>query len=336
VKYASIGPIAVHFPQRVETNAELQAAYPSWDMAVIGEKTGIHRRHIAAENELSSDLGVIAAQKLFDEQNIDPASIDFLLLCTQSPDYPLPTTACLMQPRLGLRNSVGALDFNLGCSGFVYGLALADGLIRTGSVKRVLLITAETYSKYIDASDRSLRTIFGDGAAATLIEACDEPTLSAFQYGTDGTGADTLLVTEGGLRSKEHALKPRHRQRWKSTLYMDGPSLISFAVAAIPQLVNNILAAGNARREEVDLYILHQATLKMLQQLLEGLHIRPEQMPIVLEDCGNTVSSTIPIVIDQLRRDGRLKYGMHSMLIGFGVGWSWAGCLWRESWRRGR
>jgi 3-oxoacyl-[acyl-carrier-protein] synthase-3 len=115
---------------------------------------------------------------------------------------------------------------------------------------------------------------------------------------------------------------------------MDGPSLISFAVAAIPQLVNNILAAGNARREDVDLYILHQATLKMLQQLREGLHIRPEQMPIVLEDCGNTVSSTIPIVIEELRRGGRLKQGMHNMLIGFGVGWSWAGCLWRESWRR--
>lgn len=336
MKYASIGPIAIHFPEKVETNAELQAANPTWDMSAIAAKTGIVRRHIAAENELSSDLGVAAAQKLFAEYNIDPASIDFLLLCTQSPDYPLPTTACLMQPRLGLRNSVGAMDFNLGCSGFVYGLALADGLIRTGSVKRVVLITAETYSKYIDSGDRSLRTIFGDGAAATLIEAGDEPTLSAFQYGTDGSGADTLLVTEGGLRSKDHVLKPRHRHRWKSALYMDGPSLISFAVAAIPQLVNNILDAGNARREDVDLFILHQATLKMLQQLLEGLHIRPEQMPIVLEDCGNTVSSTIPIVIDELRRDGRLKPGMHNMLIGFGVGWSWAGCLWRETWKRPR
>jgi 3-oxoacyl-[acyl-carrier-protein] synthase-3 len=334
VKYASLGPIALHFPQRVETNAELQAANPGWDMAVIAEKTGIGQRHIAGPNELSSDLGVAAAQKLFAENNIDPASIDFLLLCTQSPDYPLPTTACLMQPRLGLRDSVGALDFNLGCSGFVYGLALADGLIRTGSVKRVLLITAETYSKYIDSGDRSLRTIFGDAAAATLIEAGDEPTLSAFQYGTDGTGADTLLVTEGGLRPAEHALKPRHRQRWKSALYMDGPSLISFAVAAIPQLARNILTAGNAKPEDVDLYILHQATLKMLQQLLESLHIRSEQMPIVLEDCGNTVSSTIPIVIDQLRRDSRLKPGMQSMLIGFGVGWSWAGCLWRENWRK--
>lgn len=336
MKYASIGPIAVHFPEKVETNDQLQAAYPAWDMPRIEEKTGIARRHIAAENELSSDLGVTAAKKLFAEHDIDPQSIDFLLFCTQTPDYPLPTTACLMQPRLGLRKEVGALDFNLGCSGFVYGLALADGLIRTGSVRRVLLITAETYSKYIDEGDRSLRTIFGDAAAATLIEAGDEPTLTAFQYGTDGTGADTLLVMDKGLRPADDALRPRHRHRWKSALYMDGPSLISFAVAAIPQLVTNILAAGNWRREDVDLYILHQATLKMLQQLLEGLQIRPEQMPIVLENCGNTVSSTIPIVIDQLRRDGRLTFGMRNMLIGFGVGWSWAGCLWRESWRKAK
>ena len=336
MKYASIGPIAVHFPEKVETNDELQAAFPAWDMPRIEEKTGIARRHIAAENELASDLGVQAAQKLFREQNIDPESIDFLLFCTQTPDYPLPTTACLLQPRLGLRKGAGALDFNLGCSGFVYGLALADGLIRTGSVKRVLLITAETYSKYIDPGDRSLRTIFGDAAAATLIEAGDEPALTAFQYGTDGTGADTLLVMNKGLRPAADALKPRHRHRWGSALYMDGPSLISFAVAAIPQLVNNILEAGEWRRDEVDLFILHQATLKMLQQLRESLDLRPEQMPVVLEHCGNTVSSTIPIVIEQLRREGRLRPGMRNMLIGFGVGWSWAGCLWRESWRGNR
>ena len=152
-------------------------------------------------------MGVAAAQKLFAQYGIDPQSIDFLLLCTQTPDYPLPTTACLMQTRLGLPTSGGALDFNLGCSGFVYGLALADGLIRLGSCRRVLLITAETYSKYIDPTDRSLRTIFGDGAAATLVEAADAPTLCGFKYGTDGEGADTLLVTEGGARP------PRTRSR---------------------------------------------------------------------------------------------------------------------------
>jgi len=331
VKYAAVGPIAVHLPERVETNAQLKAEFPGWDMDLIYEKTGIRSRHIAAEGECASDLAAAAAQKLFQQYDVDPASIDFLLLCTQTPDYPLPTTACLLQSRLGLKTSVGALDFNLGCSGYVYGLSLADGLIRSGAARRVLLLTAETYSKYIHPTDRSLRTIFGDGAAATLIEAASEPTLTAFQFGTDGTGADTLLVTKGGARPPEQAIQPRHRQRWESALYMDGPSLINFTVVAVPQLVENILAAARLSDKDIDLYLFHQATLKMLEQLRERMRVKPERLPMVLEHCGNTVSSTIPILIEHLRKNGQLKRGMRSMLVGFGVGWSWAGGIWRET-----
>jgi 3-oxoacyl-[acyl-carrier-protein] synthase-3 len=333
VKYAAVGPIAVHLPERVETNEHLRAEFPSWDIDLIYQKTGIASRHIAAEGECASDLAVCAANKLFHENDIDPRSIDFILLCTQTPDYPLPTTACLLQNRLRLRTNVGALDFNLGCSGFVYGLSLADGLIRSGAAKRVLLLTAETYSKYIHKADRSLRTIFGDGAAATLIEAVDEPTLWASQFGTDGTGADTLLVTKGGARPAEQAIKPRHRQRWESDLYMDGPSLINFTVAAIPSLVTNILAEAKLTDRDVDFYLFHQATLKMLEQLRERLEISSDRFPVCLEHVGNTVSSTLPILIDTLRKQGRLKRDMRSMLVGFGVGWSWAGCMWRETWK---
>ena len=332
MKYAAVGPIAVHLPERVETNAQLKAEFPNWDIDLIFEKTGIASRHIAAPEECASDLAVAAAQRLFRENDLDPQSIDFVLLCTQTPDYPLPTTACLLQNRLGLKTSVGALDFNLGCSGFVYGLSLADGLIRGGMAKRILLLTAETYSKYIHPADRSLRTIFGDGAAATLVEAAPEPSLSAFQFGTDGTGADTLLVAKGGARPLDKAIQPRHRQRWESALYMDGPSLITFTVAAIPVLVSSVLAAAKISDKDVDLYLFHQATRKMLDQLRERLEVAPERLPILLEHCGNTVSSTIPILIDSLRKDGRLTRGMHNMLVGFGVGWSWAGCMWRESW----
>jgi len=334
VKYAAVGPIAVHLPERVETNAHLKAEFPNWDLDLIFEKTGIATRHIAAPDECASDLAVAAAQKLFHDCDVDPQSIDFVLLCTQTPDYPLPTTACLLQSRLHLKTSVGALDFNLGCSGYVYGLSLADGLIQSGAARRVLLLTAETYSKYIHPGDRSLRTIFGDGAAATLVEAAEEPTLSAFQFGTDGTGADTLLVTKGGARPAEDAIKPRHRQRWESPLYMDGPSLITFTVAAVPQLVANVLAAAKMTDRDVDLYLFHQATFKMLDQLRERMGVSHDRLPIELEHVGNTVSSTIPILIDTLRQDGRLKRGMHSMLVGFGVGWSWAGCMWRESWAK--
>ena len=331
MNYAAIGPIAIYLPEKVESNEDLQRQYPTWDMDLIFAKTGIAQRHVAAEHECASDLGVAAARKLFESQSIDPSSIDFLLLCTQAPDYPLPTTACLMQQRLGLRTSCGALDFNLGCSGYVYGLSLADGLIRSGAAKRVLLITAETYSKYIHAEDRSLRTIFGDAGAATLLESVDRPTLSAFQFGTDGSGADTLLVNRGGARRAEDAHQPRHRQRWKSALYMDGPSLINFTVGAIPKLVESILGAAGLPMEEIDLFLFHQATFKLLEQLRERMSLPEDRLPIVLRDFGNTVSCTLPIVIDQMRRAGRLDSPTaHHMLVGFGVGWSWAGCVWQD------
>jgi len=331
VPYAQLGPIAIHLPERVETNEMLKAQYPGWDLALIQEKTGIHQRHIAAEGETSADLAVAAAEKWFAENDFDRQSIDFLLLCTQTPDYPLPTTSCLIQDRLGLATRCGAIDFNLGCSGFVYGLAMADGLIQSGAAKHVLLLTAETYTKYIDADDRSLRTIFGDAAAATLVSAADEKTLWGFQFGSDGSGGDMLLVGDGGQRPVEDAIKPRHRKRWKSRLYMDGPSLINFTVEAVPRLVDEILEANQIRDEQIHRYLMHQATWKMLDQLRSRMKIAPERLPIELAEVGNTVSCTLPILIDQQRKDGQLPAGSVNMLVGFGVGLSWAGCLWREA-----
>ena len=331
VKHAAIGPIAVHYPKRIETNDDLRAAHPEWDIDSIAEKTGIAQRYIAAEGECASDLAVKAAEKLFQEHDIDPASVDYLLLCTQTPDYPLPTTACLLQERLGLRQSIGAIDFNQGCSGFVYGISLAEGLICSGAVKRVLLITSETYTKYIDPSDRSLRPIFSDAAAATLLDAGDQQTMGGFQFGTDGTGADTLLVPNRGARPLESAHKPRHRKRWPSDLYMDGPSLISFTVAAVPLLVDQVLASAELEADDIDLYLMHQATWKMLSLLQQRLGLDDDQLPIRMERVGNTVSSTIPILIDDLRREGRVQADKQNMLVGFGVGWSWAGCVWRDT-----
>ncbi len=333
MKYAAIGPIAIHLPERVETNDDLAALYPRWDLDAIYSKTGIWARHIAAPDECASDLGVAAAEKLFAEHNIDRQSIDFLLFCTQTPDYPLPTTACLVQSRLGLPTSVGALDFNLGCSGFVYGLSLADGLIRSGTAKRVLLITAETYSKYIDDEDRSLRTIFGDGAAATLLDAADDPSLSAFSFGTDGTAADALMVNSGGARLAEDALKPRTKWRWNSKLYMDGPGLIKLTLDTLPQTIRQVLETGEVSDDDIDLYLVHQATHKLLATLRAEMDLTEERMPTMLHDYGNTVSSTIPIIMHELRSSGRLRRGTKCLLAGFGVGFSWAGCLWTETWK---
>ena len=330
MKYAGIGPIAIHLPEKIEDNAFLEAENPSWDMKVIGSKTGIYSRHIAAPNECSSDLGEQAAIKLFESNDIDPESIDFLLLCTQTPDYALPTTACVLQNRLGMRTDSGALDFNLGCSGFVYGLAMADGLIRTGSAQRILLITAETYTKLIHPTDRTLRTIFGDGAAATLIEANSQPSMWGYRYGTDGSGADTLLAHCGGFRAKDDAITPRHRKRWPSDLYMDGPSLLSFTVGKIPDTIKNILNTANTTEEQIEYYLFHQATFKLLDQLRQALNLEPEKLPIRLEHIGNIVSCTLPILIQQMRESGELTQQQKNLLVGFGVGWSWAGCVWQD------
>ena len=345
VPYASLGPIGVHLPERVETNAELKRLFPEWDLDLIAEKTGIHQRHLAARDETATDLGARACEKLFREHDVDPRQIDFLLLCTQTPDYPLPTSACLMQQRLELPTRCGALDFNLGCSGYVYGLAMADGLIQSGAAENILLVTAETYSKYIDDDDRSLRTIFGDAAAATLITAVDRPTLHGFQFGSDGSGGDMLLVGDGGARPAEDAIRPRHRKRWKSRLYMDGPSLINFTVEAIPRLVDEILQHNSVAESDIELFLLHQATFKMLDGLRQRMGVPPNRLPIDLSDTGNTVSCTLPILIDRLRRSQRLPSPIlrpatdpapspsptpaTHMLVGFGVGLSWAGCLWQ-------
>ena len=333
MEFASVGPIAIYLPNAVEDNDRLGREFPKWNMELIHAKTGIRQRHIAAADECASDLGVAAAEKLFTEYNVDRRSIDFLLFCTQTPDYPLPTTACLIQDRLGLPTTIGALDFNLGCSGFVYGLSLADGLIRGGAARRVLLITAETYSKYIDPTDRSLRTIFGDGAAATLIEAAAEPSLGSFVFGTDGRGANTLLVTDGGARPVADAIQPSKRKRWPSSLYMDGPALVKFTLDVVPPMIERLLADSRWTRDDVDMYLMHQATSFVLEHLRAQLKLDDEKTPEALEEYGNTVSSTLPVLMDELRRSGRLRPGKQTLLIGFGVGLSWAGCTWIETWQ---
>jgi 3-oxoacyl-[acyl-carrier-protein] synthase-3 len=330
--HSAIGPIAVHLPERVEDIDQLAAEFPRWDIQTIYAKTGIRARHIAAPDECASDLGVAAAEKLFREHGIDRSSIDFLLFCTQTPDYALPTTACLMQDRLGLPTSIGALDFNLGCSGFVYGLALADGMIQSGLARRVLLITAETYSKYISPVDRSLRTIFGDGAAATLVEASQIPSIGSFELGTDGRGASSLMVIGQGARKPEQAIQPHKRKRWPSSLYMDGPELVKFTLEVVPPMVERLFCKSGWTRENLDYYLVHQATAFMLNHIRDRMKIGPEKTPEAIEMIGNTVSSTIPILIDELRTAGRLKPGMKSLMISFGVGLSWGGCAWTETW----
>ncbi len=334
---AAIAGIEYHLPDRVLSSEDLSSEFPEWPVEKIDAKTGIRERHIAAESECASDLAVEAARKLFQSGICRPEQIDYLLFCTQSPDYFLPTTACLIQHRLGIPVSAGALDFNLGSSGFVVGLGLAKGLIETNQAGNVLLLTGETYSKFMHKRDRSVRTIFGDAAAATLVSAVESEAdlLGPLVYGTDGSGANNLIVPTGGLRERrtpETAIEYEDEGgNWRSrdSLYMNGGEIFTFTLRSVPACVKDLLERANLNQEEVQLFVFHQANRYMLDHLRKKLRIPEEKFLISMSDCGNTVSSTIPIALKRAHREGRLKAGDIVMAVGFGVGYSWAGALLR-------
>jgi 3-oxoacyl-[acyl-carrier-protein] synthase-3 len=330
---AAIKAISYYLPPQVLSNADINAEFPEWSIEKIAEKTGILERHIADPDVCSSDLGVESSLRLFREHNVDPASIDFVMLCTQSPDYFLPTTACLMQDRLGIPTSAGALDFNLGCSGFVYGLSLARGLIDTGAARNVLLVTAETYSKFIHPRDKSVRTIFGDGAASTLITTEEgEPRIGPFVFGTDGRGGPNLIVPTGGMRRHAVGLSKDQEDgegntRNDDSLFMDGSEIFQFTLQRIPRLVDELLAKASLAKDDVDLYVFHQANQFMLDALRKKLKVPEERFYVSMAHSGNTVSATIPIALADAMALGHLRAGHRAMLVGFGVGYSWAGCI---------
>lgn len=317
---AKVNAISYYLPEEVVTNEHLNMEFPEWSVDKISSKTGIYSRHIAASNELCSDMAVKACELLFSEYQIKREEIDFVLLCTQSPDHPLPTTACIVQDRLKLNKNVGALDFNLGCSGYIYGLALAKGLVDSGISKKLLLITSEIYSRYIQRSDKSNRTLFGDAASATLIEADGTGgEIANFSLGTDGSGAKNLIVKNGWPGSDEQV------KASGNYLFMDGPEIFNFTAKAVPGLVEDVLSVNSLALNDIALFIFHQANKFMLNYIRKKIGIPEDKFFLYLESCGNTVSSTIPIALKQALMDGKIKSGDKVLLAGFGVGYSWGG-----------
>lgn len=332
---ASIVAIETYLPQAQITNEQLAQELGNWDAEQILKKTGIASRHIATNNECASDLGVAAAQKLFEKGICVPADIDFLLFCTQSPDYYLPASACLIQNRLGLPITCGAIDFNQGCTGYVYGLALAKSMIEANVATNVLLITAETYSKFVNPRDRSVRTIFGDGASATLIQPVDSDTdlIGPFVFGTDGRGANNLIVPAGGFRQPLNAEalieKEDESGNWRSAqnLYMNGAEIFNFTLQSVPKVVNQLLILSEQTLDKIDYFVFHQANKFMLEHLRTKMKINPEKFWLNLENVGNTVSSTIPIALETALQEQKIRSGDRVMLVGFGVGYSLAGTV---------
>jgi 3-oxoacyl-[acyl-carrier-protein] synthase-3 len=329
---AYLKALAVHLPERVVTNAELGVENPDWDMPRLEEKIGIKQRHIAAPGETASDLAHAAAKKLLERGGIAAEKVDALLLCTSSPDYVLPTSACVLQDRLKLPVTTAALDFNQGCSGYVYGLYLAKGLVASGMAKNVLLLTGETYSKYIHPRDRSVRMLFGDAGTATWIGA--EPggaKLGAFRLGTDGSGSNNLIVPVSGARRRpDAASKVEHTDENGSTrtdenLFMDGQEVFNFTLKRVPPLVASTLEASGCTLEQVRWFVFHQANAFMNERLRAKLKIPPERAPLTFEKVGNTVSATLPLTLHQA--GAQFQPGDKAMLVGFGVGYSWGACM---------
>jgi 3-oxoacyl-[acyl-carrier-protein] synthase III len=330
---AYIKGISCYLPEKILTNEDLLKDFPEWSIEKVASKIGIAERHIAADDETSSDMAVSAAEMLFKEYNIDRKIIDFILLCTQSPDYFLPASSCLIQNKLGLRTDIGALDFNQGCSGFVYGLSLAKGLIIAGIAKNVLLITSETYTKYIHPRDKSNKTIFGDAAAATLVSGEGFAEIMNISLGTDGRGAENLIVKTGGIRSRgiknDLSFDEGGNPVCSDNLFMKGTEIFNFTLETVPDLVARTLIANNLKQENINLFVLHQANRFMLEFLRKKLKIESEKFYYYMEKVGNTVSSTIPIALKAAILDGSIPPKGNVMIAGFGVGYSWGGTILR-------
>jgi len=328
---AYIKHISYYLPDKKLTNDELAVLFPEWSAEKIATKVGINNRHISGKNETAADMAYTASEKLFDEYHIDKKEIDFILLCTQSPDYFLPTSACILQNRLGLNKNSGALDFNLGCSGYIYGLALAKGLITASIAKNILLITSETYTKHIHPKDKSNRTIFGDGASATLISNQGNAEILEFSLGTDGAGFESLIVKNGAMRNHLYTNDSKIDNEGNiisdDNLYMDGANVFSFTIREVPKLVKDVIAKNNIKQDDIDLFIFHQANQYMLEHLRKKLKITDDKFFIYMKDVGNTVSSTIPIALYEAQKQNNLLLNKKVLLAGFGVGLSWGGVV---------
>jgi len=316
---AVIKAVEYYFPSRSLDNAEI-AATCQVDAAMLRKTSGVERRYVVAEGEAPSDMAVEAAKKLFATGILEPEGIDALVFCTEIPDCRSPVTAALLHGRLGFNSNSVALDLPGGCSGFVHALVVAKGLIATSQAAHVLILTAEACSLAIPPHDHVLLSIFGDGAAATLVSGDASSGIGTFVMGTDSSGAASLGIAECGARLPRSAMP-------FGTLRMDGQDVLRFTLRRVPELIDSILSRNYVQKEDIDLYILHQASGFVLAALQKKCAIPEEKFFVCLEDGGNTVSSTLPIALARARAQNRLLPGMRVLLAGFGVGFSWAGTI---------
>ena len=309
-------------PSRLIANAHFLDRFGDKVHDVV-KMTGVETRHWVEDGTTTSDLCAAAAERLLDSLDWDRASVDGLLFVSQTPDYRLPATACLLQDRLGLRRGILAFDVSLGCSGYPYGLWLAMMMLQTGAARRILLAVGDTSSIMNDPDDRSTVLLFGDAGTVTAIEATTPSADPAcFILGTDGAGADNLIVAEGAFRKREATgkLEGHHLDK----LFMDGGEVFNFTLKAVPALVRDTMEAAGSRIEDYDLFLFHQANAFMIRHLLKKAKLPPEKVPINIDRYGNTSSATLPLLMTTDASEALISGQRQVALFGFGVGYSWA------------
>ena len=307
--------IVTAMPQAVSENRALGEAFGAETMAKIIAATGIERRPVTTTHTVS-DLGKIAADEVMRRLVWTPESIGLIVVVTQTPDYPLPSTACILQQKLGLAISTAALDISLGCSGYVYGLSVVTAMMRAAGIKRALLVAGDITTRMISDGNRSLAPLFGDAVAASALELDDGASL-AFDLGSDGSGAPYLISRTGGL------VEPGRPE-----LFMEGTQVMAFSLKQVAPSVARALEAAGASIEAMDHVVLHQANAMMIKTLGHKIKARDDQMVFAVRDYGNTSSTSIPLALCDHLTKTRVTGVQRFLLCGFGVGWSWSTVVW--------
>lgn len=316
--------------ETVLSHEDLVERFGEQAMRRVVERAGIRTRRVAPAGVSGSDLGYAAADRLLTTNGVDRKSIDLLIFCTQSPDYWLPSTACILQDRLGLGRHCAAFDLNLGCSQYVYALSIAHSMIVAKSATRALVITGDTMSHFVNPQDRAVVPLMGDAGTATLVgTAPDGEGFLGFELGTDGSGYKHLMIPAGGARipisetTRVERVDAEGNVRSEENLFMNGVAIFHFAISTVPGVIKSLLAKLELQQEDIDLYLFHQANKYMLDHICKKMGIPPEKSHFYIEDIGNTSGSSLPVVLGDALRHGKIKPGAKVLAIGFGVGLSW-------------
>ncbi len=305
-----------YLPPRVVTNAELARRVDTSDEWIVS-RTGIRQRHIADETQTSSDLALEASREALQAAGVKANDLDLIIVATSTPDYVFPSTACLLQAKLGVRGCT-AFDVQAVCSGFVYGLGVADSFVRAGESRSALIVGAEVFSRILDWSDRSTCVLFGDGAAAVVLRADERPGVHATVLHADGAQAGILSVP-GNVCGGKIVGSP--------FLRMDGPAVFRYAVRVLDEVARETVAKCGMRLGDIDWLIPHQANIRILDATVKKLGLPPERLVVTVDRHANTSAASVPLALDLACRDGRIKPGQRVMLQGVGGGFTWGASL---------